>query len=102
MKNKIQSTRTFKVASDLKPFVENILQRRGIEFSTTENFISAAISGEYFHKVVIRARCEKDDNDQWGLIVDTPRIHFSERESKTVLKELGETNICFKIVGEKK
>ena len=100
MRNTKQSIRTFKVASDLKSFVENILKRRGIEFTTnSETEISAAISGQYFHRVIIRARCEKDDYEQWGLIVETPRIHISERDNRTVLNELGETTCC-KVVGE--
>lgn len=93
--------RTFKVASDLKPYVENILLRRGVEFDSAEASIIAAISGNYFHKVIIRARCEKDDEMEQGLIVDVPRLHESEREDRLVLRELGQAT-CFKIVEPKR
>lgn len=94
--------KVFKVASDLNSFVENILTRRGIPFNTeTEaGTISVPVSGEYFHKVIIRARCEKADFEKWGLIVDIPRIHISEINDPLVLDEIG-TN-CYQVVEAKR
>lgn len=91
----------FKVASDLQPYVENVLLRRNIKFDSTEGSITAAVSGNYFHKVIVRARCEKDDEMEQGLIVDVPRLHESERGDRLVLRELGQAT-CFKIVGPKR
>ena len=45
-----------------------------------------------FHKVIIRARCEKTDFEKSGLIVEIPRIHESEFHNRTVLNKLGVEN----------
>ena len=93
--------KTFRVASDLQSYVENILLRRNIKFDSAEGSITAAISGNYFHKVIIRARCEKADEMEQGLIVNVPRLHESEREDRLVLRELGQAT-CFKIIEPKR
>lgn len=83
-------TKKFKVASDLLQFVTVILNRRGIPFAVTDDgCIETDLSGHQFHKVVVRARCEKTDYEQSGNLITIPRIHVSELYNKTVLGELG-------------
>lgn len=80
----------FKIRADLKYFIENVLRRRGINYEiiTSGNtlMLEAELSGEYFHKVVIRAMCEKKDFERNpDGIVEVPMVHYSEVNNKEVM-----------------
>lgn len=51
--------RKFKVRENLMPYIEKILERRGIDYLHREdNTLLVDLSGNQFHKVVTRAKCE--------------------------------------------
>lgn len=50
--------RKFKVSSELKRNIERILFRRCIPYRIEDDFVFADISGTQFHKIVVRARME--------------------------------------------
>lgn len=86
--------KNFKVASDLKPYIINILKRRGVAYEEVDDSqLAVNLSGHQFHKVVIRGRCEKADFDKWGLIAEVPHIHPSEMNNRAVHSEIGSS--CF-------
>lgn len=96
----LSENRTFNVSSDLESFLENVLRKARIEFVNNGNgTISAPISGELFHKFVIRARCEKLDFEKDGIVITTPHIHVSELNNPHVMNQL--PTVSYKVVGEK-
>lgn len=59
--------RQFKVRADLRPYIENILSRRNIDFlHRGEEALAVDLSGNQFHKIITRAKCEAL-NDKEGL-----------------------------------
>ena len=69
----------FKVRSELKNYVRNILSREGISHRFKEEgeltFCLVPISGERFHKIVKRAYCEQQTDD-------TGILHLTYEESQ--------------------
>ena len=90
--------RSFKASEALLPYIEDILKRRGIEYKVgtgfgEEVYITAKISGSAFHKIVVRASCEKyrKDNNYECLII----AKSEERNPATlrlILKEYNTSN----------
>lgn len=57
--------RIFKVSPELKEYILKILDRRKIPyFFRGENRLGLDISGNAFHKIVLRAKCEKRNFDE--------------------------------------
>ena len=97
----LKENRTFKVSPDLKTYLENVLKRANIKFKNNgDGTISAPISGELFHKFVIRARCEKTDFEKEGFAVTVPHIHVSELDNPHVMRQFA--GYSYKVVGEKR
>ena len=89
MQNKY-TKRCFKIRQELEKYITYILQRRGIDYKVcTINgslMIETNLSGEAFHKVVIRAMCEKQDFERNPSgIVEVPMVHCSELNNKQVM-----------------
>lgn len=82
--------KNFKVSLTLRSSVENVLKRRAIPYKILENKVFVDLSGEQFHKIVIRAKMEKLQEEKGSLI---PILHRSEVEDMTVLEEVGNAYI---------
>lgn len=69
--------RIFNISKGLKPYLENVLSRNDIRymFRGPEKII-VPLSGTQFHKMVIRAKCEKLNDEE----------HLSEEETYFVPK----------------
>lgn len=83
--------RIFKVNPTLLPFIKNILERRKIQYSLNEDNtkITLSMSGEKYHKLVIRALCEKTDYAYRDKNV-SPIMHPVELEDEQVHAEIGD------------
>lgn len=92
--------RVFRISQELRPYIRLALARQKVPShiftKDGKNYIRIRMSGEKFHKVVLRARCEK-------LTHDTGLLHVTEEESdnplfmETVLPGGG----CFIVIGKK-
>lgn len=86
--------RKFKVSSTLKDCVENVLKRWGIKYEIVNEdnslFCKTSISGELFHKVVVRAKMEKETLECHSAI---PFVTKEETEDMTVMQEIGNAYI---------
>ncbi len=51
--------RTFNISKEIHPYVKKILDRRKINYIDNKSTLTVDLSGNQFHKVVTRARCEK-------------------------------------------
>ena len=88
-----EKQREFKFDPSIQRFIENILNRRGIDYDIVEidgcKKIRAELTGKQFHKVVIRARCEQSDFKMCNTDIRImPTLHESEFYDKLVLKEV--------------
>lgn len=88
-----EKQREFKFDSSIQRFIENILNRRGIDYDIVEidgcKKIRAELTGKQFHKVVIRARCEQSDFKVCETDIRImPMLHESEFDDELVLKEV--------------
>lgn len=92
----VKPFKTFRVNPELVTYVEAILKRRNIlyQFNDDKTEISLHVPGSYFHKVVLRARCEELDNRKPTGI---RRVHKDELEDSEVMKEIGDET--FSIIG---
>lgn len=73
----------FKVREELLPFVEAICKRRRIKYSVItdlegEKYILTNISGTQFHKIIVRASCEKSCKD----LGNTDILYLAKSEAK--------------------
>ena len=86
--------RRFKVSSTLLPFVENVLRRRAVRYELEESgdtkYILLPLSGEKFHKVVLRALMEKMQQEEGS---DIPYVAEKEMNDFQVLSEVGDAFI---------
>lgn len=83
--------RTFKVSETLKDYINNVLKRRGYDYSYNDDgTINVEMSGQNFHKVVVRAKMEKLTDEKKSSI---PYIATTERDSSLVISEIGDTFI---------
>lgn len=83
--------RYFNVSSTLKSSVENVLKRRCIQFSyTEEGKIAIDMSGESFHKVVLRAKMEKRQEEEGSPV---PYIAECEMNDPVVEEETGTARV---------
>lgn len=75
--NNKNKRRFFSISEELKPYLENILDRNDVNyFYRGPNKINVPLSGTQFHKFVIRAKCEKLNDEE----------HLSEEETYFVSK----------------
>lgn len=81
---------TFKVSKTLRSSVENVFTRRGILYNLTgegDNLnIQTDVSGEKFHKMVLRAKMEKLQKEEGSSI---PYIAECEQGDFIVMNEVG-------------
>lgn len=83
--------RTFKVSEMLKDYINNVLKRRGYDYSYNDDgTINVEMSGQNFHKVVVRAKMEKLTDEKNSSI---PYVATTERDSSLVISEIGDTFI---------
>lgn len=68
--------RKFKSSPELKPYVVNVLERRGIIYLLRPDGIIADTSSTQFHKAVLRAKCEKRNHDEQ---IATDTTYFIEK-----------------------
>lgn len=95
----LKENKTFKVNPELESFLENVLIKARIDFvKNGDGTISTPISGELFHKFVIRARCEKLDYEREGLVITAPHVHVSELNNPHVMQNIPGNYI---VIGEK-
>lgn len=76
----------FKVSVTLSPIIEKILHRRMIPYTIENGICMTSLSGERFHKIVLRAKMEKMQIENCSII---PYIAECELNDKTVLQEVG-------------
>lgn len=90
----------FNVNPDLLFYLENVLKRADVEYKVNDDStVSARVSGELFHKFIIRARCEKRDYEEEGDVVTVAHVHVSELRNPHVMKRID--NSAYIIVGRK-
>lgn len=81
---------TFKTSSTLLPSLENVLKRRGVEYEILDQdgslSVKANLSGEKFHKAVVRAKMELLQEERGSSI---PYIAECEVEDRYVADEVG-------------
>lgn len=83
--------RTFKVSEMLKDYINNVLKRRGYDYSYNDDgTINVEMSGQNFHKVVVRAKMEKLTDEKNSSI---SYVATTERDSSLVISEIGDTFI---------
>ncbi|MCI5602124.1 MAG: hypothetical protein SOV90_10010 [Lachnospiraceae bacterium] len=83
--------RTFKVSETLKDYINNVLKRRGYDYSYNDDgTINVEMSGQNFHKVVVRAKMEKLTDEKNSSI---SYVATTERDSSLVISEIGDTFI---------
>ncbi len=82
--------RSYKVSPTLKEALANVLTRRGIYYEFTESdeqiYCETPISGQLFHKCVIRAKMEKLQEEKNSLI---PYVASVEVDDPLVMREVG-------------
>ena len=54
----------YRISKELRNYISLVLKKQGIPYKLTrddsgQNFVEVPLSGERFHKVVLRAKCEK-------------------------------------------
>lgn len=99
----MRTEKKFKVNTELKEYIRNILAREGTPHRFTiegeQLYCVTALSGERFHKVVKRAYCEKK-TEETGI------LHLTYRESQDANLRTGLMKLFNKtsyvIVGSKK
>lgn len=80
--------KTFKVSKTLESYVINILKRRAINYVLNDNgTIDAEISGQKFHKIIVRAKMEKMTDEKKAPI---PFIATTEVNDFLVMQEIGD------------
>lgn len=81
---------TYKTSKTLLPSLENVLKRRGVEYEVLdqENSLSVKVnlSGEKFHKAVVRAKMELLQKERGSSI---PYVAECEITDKYVADEVG-------------
>lgn len=94
MKNKVYAElskkpyRIFNISTELKPYLEDVLIRNDIFFIYRgPNKIRVEASGTQFHKMVIRAKCEKLNYDNHLDVEET--YYVSKIEKIWKLYDLG-------------
>lgn len=80
----------FRVSDTLRDYVENVLRRRAIPYRIEDGKCETDISGEKFHKVVLRAKMEKETDERGS---NFPLIAEKELFDETVLSEVGDDYI---------
>lgn len=94
--------RVFKVSQDLKPYIRRILYERHISFKFFKEDdiwkVQVPLSGQRFHEVVQRAKCEKLSEDT-GILHLTKKESEDETRTASILKEKGKSS--FVIAGSK-
>ena len=76
----------FKVSKSLKNSIANVLSRRAIEYQFCDGMCHIDISGEKFHKIVVRAKMEKMQEEDHSPV---PYLAKSEVYDQQVLSEVG-------------
>lgn len=84
--------REFNISKTLQASVENVLQRRNIEYTIKDNKIFIDCSGEQFHKIVRRARMEKLQEER---NLSVPLIHPDEINDGIVLEETNGVGVVY-------
>lgn len=51
--------REFKINENLRPYIEKVLERRDINYINRPGVIIVELTGNQFHKVITRAKCER-------------------------------------------
>lgn len=77
--------RQFKYNPELKQCIENILIRRGIVYQfLSDNLISVETTGAQFHKIIVRARMEfleqQDFHEYLQTHIDPPISYIAKSE----------------------
>lgn len=67
-----------KAKEELIPYINKILERKNIDYFYRDNEIIVDLSGNQFHKIVTRAKCEML-NERMGWITD---IHIMYPKQK--------------------
>lgn len=83
----------FFVSDTLYEKIENILNRRCIPYTLIQKdkkYIKTSISGEKFHKIVIRAKMEKLQEEEDSPV---PYVAKKELDDEEVRAEVGEAAI---------
>ena len=78
--------RKFKVSATLKSNIERILHRRMVPYSIGDGYCNVELSGEKFHKVVLRAKMERMQEEAGSTV---PFIAEIEKQDPVVMQEVG-------------
>lgn len=78
--------RKFKVSATLAPNIERVLHRRMVPYSIENGYCNVELSGEKFHKVVLRAKMEKLQEEAGSTV---PFIAEIEKQDSIVMQEVG-------------
>lgn len=85
------NNKPYKVSESLYEYVINVLNRRGIDYEITEKdnqkYCVSNLSGEQFHKIVLRAKMEKMTDEKESSI---PFVASSELKNPVVMEEVGD------------
>ena len=73
----------YRISNELRNYIFLVLKRQGIPYKTKrdesgQQYVVVPMSGERFHKVVLRARCEK-------LTQETGMCHLTKEEANDPL-----------------
>lgn len=78
----MKGKRRFKISKELKPYIRLALARQRTPFCIKKEgdnlYVEVPLSGERFHKIVLRARCEK-------LTKETGTVHLTREEADDAL-----------------
>lgn len=82
--------RTFNISRTLADSIANVLTRRAIPYEIVEDngklICRVDISGKKFHKIVLRAKMEKLQDERNSII---PFVAKPERDDPEVMEEVG-------------
>ena len=84
---------SFRVSDTLCDYVENVLRRRAIPYEIKDGRCETNLSGEKFHKVVLRAKMEKMTDEKESTY---PFVAEKELFDETVLSEVGDDYITIR------
>lgn len=78
--------RRFRISDTLRPNIERILHRRAVRYQMDDNHCTVDMSGEQFHKIVLRAKMEKLQEETGSPV---PYVARTELNDRTVIQEVG-------------
>lgn len=82
--------RKFKISSELKNNVEKVLQRRCVPYHIDNDYILVDLSGTQFHKVIVRARMELMEEQDFHEYLKT---HLEPPVSYLAKSEINDTKV---------